>query len=92
LINDLPSFFSFFSLPDLLKWSETITKSAATVYDKAIDANYLATHIGGGNHRMFDGGHDILNAWDTVKSASTEDSFQQEVIGYTVPLKDLTTT
>ena len=92
LINDLPSVFAFFSLPELLKWSETVTKSAASIYDKALDANYLATHIGGGNHRMFDGGHDIFNAWDAAKSASTDDTFQQEVVGYTSALwKDVTT-
>ena len=92
LVNDLPSTFAFFSVPELLKWSETVTKSAASIYDKALDANYLATHIGGGNHRMFDGGHDIFNAWDAAKSASTDDTFQQEVIGYTSALwKDVTT-
>ena len=30
-----------------------LAEGPATIYDKAMDAEYLATHIGGGNHRMF---------------------------------------
>ena len=41
----------------------------ATVYDKAMDAVYLATRIGGGNHRMFDGGHTILGAFRAARDA-----------------------
>ena len=33
-----------------------LAKGPATIYDKAMDAGYLATNIGGGNHRLFDGG------------------------------------
>lgn len=32
---------AFLALPELLKWSEQVTKSAATIYDKALDAEYL---------------------------------------------------
>jgi hypothetical protein len=53
---------------------------------------YLKTHIGGGTHRMFDGGHDLVNAWERVKNASETDSFSQEVMEYTTALwKDMTT-
>lgn len=87
-----PGSIAFLSTTELLKWSESITESAASVYDKALDAEYLKSHIGGGNHRMFDGGHDIVSAWDAVKEASIDDSLQQEVVGYTSALwKDLTT-
>ncbi len=83
---------AFLSQADLLKWSESITKSAATVYDKALDAEYLKSHIGGGDHRLFDGGHDIFSAWQRVKDASPNDSLVQEVTGYISALfKDGTT-
>ena len=35
------------------------------MYDKAMDAAYNATRIGGGNHRLFDGGH---TSWARFKS------------------------
>lgn len=83
---------AFLSMPELLKWSENVTQSAATIYDKALDAEYLRTHIGGGNHRMFDGGHDLATAWDAVASASEDDSTKQEVVGYMSAIwKDVTT-
>lgn len=82
----------FLASPELLNWSEKISKGTATIYDKALDAEYLRTHIGGGTHRLFDGGHDIVNAWTRVKEASPNDSMQQEVIEYVTALwKDVTT-
>lgn len=78
---------------ELLKQLEKLTKSAATEYDKALDRDYLATKIGGGNHRMFDGGHDIFNAWERAKEALPDDTFSEEVIGYVSALwKDVSTT
>lgn len=86
------SLFAFLAQENLLKWSESLTKSSSTIYDKALDAEYLKTHIGGGDHRLFDGGHDIFNAWTRVRDASPDDSFQQEVLGYISALwKDVTT-
>jgi hypothetical protein len=83
---------AFLALPELLKWSEQVTKSAATIYDKALDAEYLRTHIGGGSHRLFDGGHDLVGAWTAVREASETDSFAEEVIEYVQALwKDATT-
>ena len=43
-----------------------LAKGPATIYDKAMDAEYLATHIGGGSHRLFDGGHTIAGAFQAV--------------------------
>lgn len=84
---------TFLTAPELLKWSESLTQSAASIYDRALDAEYLRTHIGGGSHRLFDGGHDLWAAWTRVKSASGDDSFIEEVAGYAGALwKDLTTT
>ena len=48
---------------------QDLVKGSATVYDKAMDAKYAATHLGGGNHRMFDGGHTLGGAWDAVQRA-----------------------
>ena len=45
----------FLSQIDLLKWSKDVVNGIDGLYDKAMDAEYLKTHIGGGNHRLFDG-------------------------------------
>ena len=58
-----------------------MVEGSATVYDKAMDAGYLATHVGGGNHRLFDGGHTIAGAIEAGRNASTEDSVIQEALG-----------
>lgn len=82
----------FLSQQELLAWSTRLTESAATLYDKALDAEYLRTHIGGGNHRLFDGGHDLVSAWGRVRDAAPDDSFNREVLGYVQALwKDVTT-
>jgi len=77
---------AFFAQRDILDWTNEISKQiiggAATIYDKALDAEYIKTHIGGGHHRLFDGGHDLINAWNKVRDATDDDSFAQEVIGY----------
>ena len=59
---------------DLNSMLAGLANGPATIYDKAMDAEYLATNIGGGNHRLFDGGHTIAGAFEAVKGASTEDS------------------
>lgn len=56
----------FISQTDILRWTEGITKSAATKFDKALDAKYLQNAIGGGNHRLYDGGHTLQGAYDNV--------------------------
>ena len=69
-----------------------ITEGSATIYDKAMDAGYLATNIGGGNHRLFDGGHTIAGALESVRGASPDDSIIQEGLGYVQGMfRDLTT-
>ena len=70
-----------------------LAKGPATIYDKAMDAQYLASSIGGGNHRLFDGGHTIAGAFEAVRGASTEDSLIQEGLGFVQGMfRDLTTT
>ena len=69
-----------------------LAKGPATIYDKAMDAGYLATNIGGGNHRLLDGGHTIAGAFKAVRGASTEDSIIQEGLGFVQGMfRDLTT-
>lgn len=83
---------AFLSQEKLLDYAENITESAASIYDKALDAEYLKTHIGGANHRMFDGGHDVISAWEKVRAASPDDSLNEEVAAYFTSLwKDLNT-
>ena len=73
---------------------QNIVKGAPTIYDKAMDANYLATHIGGGNyHRLFDGGHTIWGAIRAGHAASPDDNIIQEAIGTLQGLlRDVSTT
>ncbi len=64
----------------------------ASIYDKAMDAEYLRAFIGGGNCRMFDGGHTLAGALKAIRDAAPDDSITQEAIGYVESLfKDLTT-
>ena len=77
---------------DLNAMLAKISAGPATLYDKAMDAEYLATSIGGGNHRMFDGGHTLAGAFEAVRGASAEDTILQEGFGYMQGLfRDLTT-
>ena len=65
-----------------------------SIYDQAADAVYNTTHIGGGSlHRLFDGGHSITGMWEAAKNASPDDSFAQEVMGFSQAyFKDFITT
>ena len=77
---------------DLNAMLARISAGPATIYDKAMDAEYLATSIGGGGHRMFDGGHTLAGAFEAVRGASAEDTVLQEAFGYMQGLfRDLTT-
>ncbi len=77
---------------DLNAMLAKISAGPATIYDKAMDAEYLATSLGGGNHRMFDGGHTLTGAFEAVRGASAEDTVLQETVGYMQGLfRDLTT-
>jgi len=60
----------------LLKLTEKILESAPTKFDKAMDMEYLRTRIGGYNHRLFDGGHTIWEAWE---KCSIEGSTNSEI-------------
>ena len=78
---------------DLLKYLGELTESAATKYDKALDRTYLETHIDGAYHRLFDGGHDVISAWERVREAAGDDTLNEQIMGYVSALwKDMTTT
>ncbi|PTV92843.1 hypothetical protein C8C76_1656 [Halanaerobium saccharolyticum] len=97
LKNNIPSnkispILALLSQEKLLEFTEKITESSANIYDKALDSEYIKTHVGGANHRLFDNGHDVVNAWEHIKNTSADDSFKQEVAAYFNSLwKDLNT-
>ena len=49
------------------KIANAIKISGVKAFDKAMDANFNTNHIGGYNHRLFDGSHTILGAWKSTK-------------------------
>ena len=57
-------------------------EGAASVYSKAMDAEYLRTHIGGGWHRLYDGGHDPYGAWRAIRGALPNDSAADEILAF----------
>jgi len=84
--------FPFLSQDQILEWTEKISSGTTSVYDKAMDSSFIASGIGGPNHRMFDGGHDLGGAWERARGALSDDSRLQEVAGYASGIwKDLTT-
>ena len=60
---------------------QNMVKGSPTIYDKAMDAEFIATHIGGAQHRLFDGGHTIFGAFRAGHAASPDDSIIQEAMG-----------
>jgi hypothetical protein len=52
---------------ELSSWlSDHLSNQRATVASKAMDAEYLRSHIGGGWHRLYDGGHTLTGSWRAV--------------------------
>ena len=85
---------SFFSQPELLKWTRNIVDAttSATLYDDKVDQIYNQTHIGGGNHRLFDESHTLGGIFEKVKQTYPDDNFLQEIIAsVSVWFKDVTT-
>jgi len=83
--NLFPQGLAFLSESEILKWTKELNLTNIK-YDKALDAEYIKSNIGGGKHRMFDGGHDPISALEAVRNADPEDSLSQEVIGYVLAL------
>ena len=70
---------------DLNNLLEGMVKGSTTIYDKAMDANYLdpllKPDLGGSYHRLFDGGHTIGGAISAARDASPDDNIIQEALG-----------
>ncbi len=70
---------------DLNRLAAAAVKGAPTVYDKAMDANYLdpalRSGLGGSYHRLFDGGHTIAGAARAARGVSADDTVVQEALG-----------
>lgn len=49
--------------------TDHLSKQCATIASKAMDAEYLRSHIGGGWHRLYDGGHSLMGSWKAVSSS-----------------------
>lgn len=72
--------------------STIIDDTSPTAYDAKIDEIYNQTHIGGGNHRLFDGSHTPSAMWEKVKEALPDDSRTDEIKNYFLSMfKDLQT-
>ena len=70
---------------DLNYLLQASVKGSATIYDKAMDANYLdpllRSDLGGSYHRLFDGGHTLGGAIRAARDASPDDTVIQETLG-----------
>jgi hypothetical protein len=52
------------------RWlTDHLSKQRPTPASEAMDDEYLRTHIGGGWHRPYDGGHTLEGSWNAVKGA-----------------------
>ncbi|MDE2935748.1 MAG: hypothetical protein OXP37_02795 [Chloroflexota bacterium] len=58
-----------------------VVKGPATIYDRAMDASFIETGIGGSHHRLFDGGHTITAAFAAARGASPDDTLVEESLG-----------
>jgi hypothetical protein len=68
---------------DMDRWMrEEFASGAASVYDKAMDAARHTKQELGGDHRLFDGSHDLLGAWKAVTDKIPDDTLLQEAGGY----------
>jgi len=64
---------------------QSAVSGSASVYDKALDANYLdpllRADTGGSYHRLFDGGHTIAGAVRAVNEAPIDDTLTRQTLG-----------
>jgi hypothetical protein len=49
--------------------ADQFSDQRATIASKAIDAEYLRSHVGGSWHRLYDGGHSLAGSWNAVAGA-----------------------
>lgn len=64
------------------QYLRSVFETAPTVYDKAMDSwREVSGHLGY-DHRIFDGGHSVSDAWNAVKGALPDDSLKEEALGF----------
>lgn len=93
-IISFPTILPIITQSQWLNYLQKLTASASTGFDKALDAEYLQTALGGGNHRLFDGGHTLGGAWSNIAEMCTKTgcSTKEQINGYFGALwKDVTT-
>ena len=70
---------------DLNNLIQAMVQGSASIYDKAMDANYLdpllQPDMAGSYHRLFDGGHTIAGAFRAARDAAPDDNIIQEALG-----------
>jgi hypothetical protein len=53
---------------ELSRWlTDHLSRQRSTDGSRAMDYEYLRTHIGGGWHRLYDGGHSLAGSWKAVR-------------------------
>ena len=70
---------AFFAEKDFQNWIQKVTESVSSIYDKALDPNYLRSKLGGGTVIL--DGQDLLSALEKLKASSASDKFSSELIG-----------
>jgi hypothetical protein len=79
---------------ELSKWlTDHLSNQHPTIASKAMDAEYLRSHIGGSWHRLYDGGHTLSGSWKAISEALPDiDSLDRISIWANEYWKDLITT
>ena len=75
------------------QWTRSVFASGqASAYDKALDLAYNTLKQHGGDHRIFDGSHDVVGAWKAIAEAMPDEPWLQRAEGYVSALwKDMAT-
>lgn len=75
------------------RWTRSVFASGqASPYDKAMDLAYNTLKQHGGDHRIFDGSHDVVGAWKAIAEAMPDEPWLQRAEGYVSALwKDMVT-
>lgn len=78
---------------DIDRWMrEEFASGPASIFDKAMDAARQKMQEFSGDHRPFDGSHDLIGAWKAVASAKSDDTLIQEAGSYLTAIwKDVVT-
>ena len=67
---------------NLDRWMRATFLGPATDFDKVMDLAYNTLRQYGGDHRLFDGSHDLLGAWKTIAEHFPEEAWLKKAEGY----------